>query len=60
MASQCQKHDTPYNNFKWHYGSFSERKVLNLPRRLRDLHKGCPMAPEIMNYNEDMLSEVKK
>lgn len=66
----------PYDNFKWHYGGFSAKKVLNYqddddtgyilevdleyPKELHDLHKDYPMAPEIMNINEDMLSEVQK
>ena len=33
---------------------------LEYPRKIHDLHKGYPMAPELMTINEDMLSNVQK
>lgn len=33
---------------------------LEYPKDLHDLHKGYPLAPEIMTVNENMLSTVQK
>ena len=33
---------------------------LDYPKELHDLHKGYPLAPEIMSINENMLSKVQK
>ena len=33
---------------------------LDYPKELHDLHKGYPLAPEIMSINENTLSKVQK
>ena len=33
---------------------------LEYPKEIHDLHKDSPFAPEIMNINENMLSQVQK
>ena len=70
----CKKF--PYDNFNWHYNKIDEKKILNYtdddeigyimevdleyPKEIHDLHKDSPFAPEIMNINENMLSQVQK
>ena len=72
--AKCKK--LPYDNFKWHYNKTDEKKILNYtdddeigyimevdleyPKEIHDLHKDYPLAPEIMNINEKMLSQVQK
>ena len=66
----------PYDNFKWDYSFLTDKKILNYdedsdegyilevdlkyPEQLHDLHKDYPLAPEIMNVSEDMLSKHQK
>ena len=72
--AMCKK--LPYDNFKWHYNKIDEQKILNYtdydeigyimevdleyPKEIHDLHKDYPLAPEIMNIDENMLSQVQK
>ena len=70
----CNK--LPYDNFNWHYNKLDDKKILNYtdddeigyimevdieyPKEIHDLHKDYPLAPEIMNIDENMLSQVQK
>ena len=72
--AMCKK--LPYDDFKWYYGRIDEKRVmkysdddnagyilevdLDYPTELHDSHKDYPLAPEIMNISENMLSQVQK
>ena len=72
--AMCKK--LPYDDFKLYYGRIDEKRVmkyrddddtgynlevdLDYPTELHDSHKDYPLAPEIMNISENMLSQVQK